>query len=376
MSVYRRLARSKKGMSTIFASLFMVILILMGFNLMLWNFIQLDAYNTVISSINQRDQQAISENLVVNNPGFKNLGGNTFNITVSNQGGVIVSVARIYITNILPLFSTSPCTSQCVVDLNPALCTLDGALGDCSFTNGNVPVGVSDQRIALTGSTAKWQALAQELSNRQSGYKIVLASTRGRLSSFFYPWPVPPPNNGAGQFQTNIGPLTIFFDFKSFNFTMGSQTVSQTAWVSPTSTSMVFWLKVTNAATDSDVTLREMSSMLFEPYSAGGVGAYQVFFISSPGSGIVNPSNVAPYNWQTNPYILPAQTVGGPSVTKTIFFGSNGQAGGCCVNFPTTEKTWVVFIGFYYMFKGNLQGQTIPFVAMKTCSAYPAASCY
>ncbi len=64
MSVYRRLARSKKGMSTIFGGLFFVIIILMGFNVMLWGFIQYDAYNHVITSMSQRDQIATSENLV------------------------------------------------------------------------------------------------------------------------------------------------------------------------------------------------------------------------------------------------------------------------------------------------------------------------
>src|SRR5213594_1524014 len=63
MTVYRRLARSKKGMSTIFGGLFFVIIILMGFNVMLWGFIQYDAYNHVITSMSQRDYQAASATL-------------------------------------------------------------------------------------------------------------------------------------------------------------------------------------------------------------------------------------------------------------------------------------------------------------------------
>ena len=60
MGLYRRLARSKRGMSTVFGGLFFIILILMGFNLMLWVFIQQDSYNSVIANMNQADQQAIS----------------------------------------------------------------------------------------------------------------------------------------------------------------------------------------------------------------------------------------------------------------------------------------------------------------------------
>ena len=58
MGLYRKLARSKKGMSTIFGGLFFIILLLMGFNLMLWGFIQMDAYNSVVNSMQQRDQQS------------------------------------------------------------------------------------------------------------------------------------------------------------------------------------------------------------------------------------------------------------------------------------------------------------------------------
>ncbi len=364
MSVYRKLARSKKGMSTIFAGLFMVILILMGFNLMLWNFIQLDAYNTVISGMNQRDQLAASENVVPVNPGATDFNSplNLFNITANNLGGTSVSIARIYITNISPTGTTptlcAGSNAPCIVEAAPSSTSY-------SFTLGNFQVGEINHKIQVKGLQI----------NDGSGYKVVLASTRGRLFSFFFPWPQAIPNNGQGVFQTNIGPLTIFFDFKSFNFTMGTQTTSQTAWVSPTSTPMVFWLKVTNSATDSSVRLRVMSAMLFQPYSAGGVGAYSVFFISSPNT--VNPSNLQAYDDVNGPfYDLPAANPNGPSNSVLVKFGSSTQGGAGTVGFPTSEKTWVVFIGFYYMFKGNLQGQTIPFVAMKTCSAFPAASCY
>src|SRR5207244_2808177 len=83
--------------------------------------------------------------------------------------------------------------------------------------------------------------------------KVVLSTTRGRQFSFFYPWPVTPPSGGntGGTFQTNIGPLSIFFDFKSFNFTQGSQTQSQPAWCLPSGATVLLYLKLVNQATDS-----------------------------------------------------------------------------------------------------------------------------
>src|SRR5712692_8270576 len=106
MGLYRRLARSKRGMSTIFGGLFFVILILMGFNLMLWVFIQQDSYNSVIANMQQADQRAISENVVPQQPGAQNFtgsngaicGGCGFNIAVNNNGGGAVMITRIYIT--------------------------------------------------------------------------------------------------------------------------------------------------------------------------------------------------------------------------------------------------------------------------------------
>jgi len=87
MGLYRRFARSKRGMATIFGGLFFIILILMGFNLMLWGFIQQDAYNSIVTNMNQRDQLAISENLIPQNPGAVNETTSPpgFNILVNNQ---------------------------------------------------------------------------------------------------------------------------------------------------------------------------------------------------------------------------------------------------------------------------------------------------
>ena len=45
-------------MSAVFGGLFFIIILLMGFNVMLWGFIQYDSYNTVITTMAQRDQQA------------------------------------------------------------------------------------------------------------------------------------------------------------------------------------------------------------------------------------------------------------------------------------------------------------------------------
>src|SRR5207245_10079788 len=95
-------------MSTIFGALFFVILILMGFNLMLWNFAQFDAYNRVITTMGLSDQQRSAGALTFNTPGIMNT-GSPFNFTVNNIGGVRNTIARIYVQNFVPVNVGSPC---------------------------------------------------------------------------------------------------------------------------------------------------------------------------------------------------------------------------------------------------------------------------
>ncbi len=349
MSVYRRLARSKKGMSAIFGGLFFIIILLMGFNVMLWGFIQYDAYNTVITTMAQRDQQVIAENLVPKNPGAVDFTAQSFNITVDNLG-VAVSIARIYIVNISPT-SSNQCTS--------GPCTVDPLPAGVNFQNGNVQEGEISHKIKVTGI----------LINDGSGYKVVLASTRGRLFSFYYPWPTPLPNGGQGLFQTNIGPLTIYFDFKSFNFTRAGNNTSTTAWVTPNNEYVMFLVKVTNSATDSDIKLRVYSSLLFQPYG-GQQGGVTAFYIVDKRS--TNPNNMFQYdeNNANSYYLLPQADPNGPSGFQNVKFGAGSQGGLDKQKF-TQAGTYLVFIGFYYMYKGQFQGQTVPFVAMRTCTPWP-----
>jgi len=366
MGDYRRFVHAKKGMSTIFGGLFFIILILMGFNLMLWGFIQYDNYNTSTFKMSQNDQLATSENLVPTNPGAQNFSNTSpigFNIPVNNLGGTTVSIARIYITNISPTGGTQ-CTSSgasagpCIVDSGAGTQNCAGN-GNCYFTNGNIGAGEINHLIHVNAIAI----------NDGSGYKVILSSTRGRLFSFFYPWPVSLINNNPnGQFVTNIGPLSIYFDFKSFNFTQGSQTQSQSAFCMPSSTTAVIWVRLANTATDSVVTLQGSTMMQMQPYSANGFGQFVRTWIVSPTS--INPASVTGYNQGTNPYTLPAATANGPASTVNVYFGGSSQGGTGGVSFGRDDN-WLTFIGFYYNYRGQPQGETIPFMDFKTTSGYP-----
>jgi hypothetical protein len=348
MAIYRRFLRAKKGMSTIFGALFFIILVLMGFNLMIWNFVQYDSYNQVISKMSQRDQLTTSENLVVTQPGVVDCCSNGFNITVTNLGGAAITISRIYINNVNP---TGQCTSSpCVADPSGPI---------MAISNTNIQLGELNHKIKVSGISV----------NDGNAYRIVLASTRGRLFSFYYPWPVTVNNNnGGGSFVTNIGPLSVYFDFKSFNFTQGAQTQSQSAFCVPSSTTMVLWVKLANTATDSSVTLQGSTMMQMQPYSANGFGQFVRTWVVSPTS--INPSSITPYNQGTNPYTLPAATANGPSSSVEVYFGGSSQGGTGGVSLGRDDN-WLTFIGFYYNYRNQPQGETIPFMDLKSTAGYP-----
>jgi hypothetical protein len=363
MGLYRRFVLAKKGMSTIFGGLFFIIILLMGFNLLVWGFVQYDSYNQSLSTMSQGDQAAASENLVPANPGatnFNSAGSGSFNITVNNLGGSSVSIARIYITNISPTGSSQCNSNPCIVDPSPGAATCVGSTV-CYMTGGNIAVGEINHLIKVTGL----------LINDGSGYKVVLTSTRGRLFSFYYPWPATPTGGGTGgTFVTNIGPLSLYFDFKSFNFTQGSQTSSQSAFCVPSGVTILLWVKIVNQATDSDVKLEPTTMMEAEPYSANGFGKFVRTSIVDPGS--VNPNNIVAYNFNTNPYDLPAASANGPGAPVIVKFGGNGAGGTGGVNFGQNDN-WLTFIGFYYLYRGQAQGETIPFMDLKDTAGYPGS---
>src|SRR5690348_6095375 len=348
MSIYRRLARSKKGMSTIFGGLFFVIIILMGFNVMLWGFIQYDAYNHVITSMSQRDQQAVSENLVPVNATYPT--GGPLNIIVNNLGGTSVTIAAIYIWNTNTTGQCRP--TPCILYAPPPAFTY--------FTNGNIPAGAVNFVVHAIGINVK----------DGNSYRITLATTRGREFSMYYPWRfsslIINVGNG-GQFVTNIGPLAIYFDTKSFNYTSGTQTVSQSAFCMPAATSVVLYIRLANTDPFNNVTLLSQTGLQAQAYGVNGFGQFAHAWILARSS--INPSTNFAYSL-SSPYLLQHAGPNGPVPASfaIVKIGGSGPNQAGSVSFGNPNVSWITFIGFYYLFQGQVQGQTIPFMDFVTSS--------
>jgi len=177
-------------------------------------------------------------------------------------------------------------------------------------------------------------------------------------------------SQAQNRFQATAGPVTIFLDYKSFNFTQGSETMSQPAWAVSTGTSVVFWLKMANTASDSSVTVHVYTALVFTPYSSAGLGTAVPFYVVD--SATLNPTNVIAYSETGNPYVLPAATSSGPVSTVIVKFGSSNQGGTTSQTFSATAGTFLVTIAFYYTYRGQAQGETVTLAAARTCTSFPA----
>src|SRR5215471_10430360 len=349
MGLFRRFARSKKGMSDVFGGLFFIILVLMGFNVMLWGYIQQDSYNSLISSMNDRDLQAISEKLVPLEPGAQNITNSFFNIPVSNAGTSTITIVRIYVTG-------SGSASQCIGANAPCIANPSPTTG-ASFSNGNVPAGVTHQLIPVNGLNI----------NDGGSYRIVISTSRGRDYGFAYP--------GAGaqtiinnnnQKTINIGPIQVYIDFNSFNFTRGTQTISNPAWIMPTKTALILWVKIANTA-PNPVTIAVESGILLEQYTGSSAGN-AVFFIVNSNSICPSPPGCTGVTAYT-PVTLPAATAAGPSPPVILKFSAVTQ-GGTTPQSVQLQGTYLAFMGMFYTMNGQFQGETVPFVASNLCLTY------
>ena len=334
----------------------------MGFNVMLWGFIQYDAYNHVITSMSQRDQQAVSENLIPVNATYPT--GGPLSVIVNNLGGSSVTIAAIYIWNTGTNGTATQCEpTPCIFNPPPQLVTY--------FTPGNIPAGAVNFVIHVHGIDVKTGG---------GSYRISLATTRGREFNLYYPWRfsslIINGGPGGGNFVTNVGPLAVYFDFKSFNYTQGTQTTSNPAFCMTPGNSVIY-VRIANTG-NATVTIESSTMMQMQPYSANGFGQFVRAWVLSPNS--INPSTEFAYNPGTPfgtgaAYTLAPAGVNGPvpGSFAILKFGASSQNGVGSAGL-TNQDNWLTFIGVYYMYNNQPQGETIPFMDFRTTSGAPTCA--
>jgi len=285
---------------------------------------------------------------------------------LSNLKGGVGSVNSTLAGQIVTLNSEVAGINSQIASLNALVGTVNSTL-KAQISSLQTQVNTLNSEVAILNSqVSTLQSNVSLLQSEVSTLMTDVASLQTQVNQIL--------SQLAGQaqnrFQTTAGPVTIFLDFKSFNFTQGAQTMSQPAFVVPTGTNMVFWLKMTNTASDSSVTIHVYTAMVFTPYSSAGLGTAVPFYVVD--SATLNPTNVIAYSESGNPYVLPAAPSSGPVSSVIVKFGSSNQGGTSSQTFSATAGTFLVTIAFYYTYRGQAQGETVTLAAARTCTTFPA----
>jgi len=345
----RGFSKNRRGISTIFGAVFMVTIMLLALNLMIWTMMQHDAYQQVVANMNQMDQERISENIEFLYPGVVNFQSGpsyyTFDISVNNEGGVSVQVACVYIRG------GSPGNSLKIIERQAPGLTMN------YFSNYTVKLGEKDHRIRVK---------TDRNINDGNTYTLIIATDRGRIFSQIYPFPSL--LGGGSQSWVDIGPLRILIQYESVKYTSSDHPtpyMDPVGWVAPSNTPLIWYIKMQNIG-QGDVKLLKYTIFFDMEYKQGGLGASVPFYIIDPQSNYPGGSpGVVAYNEVTNPYVLySSPTPPGPEVT--VKFSSSAMAGSSPNKFPTGATQYFVFMGVFYSYQGHEYGVTIPFIAMRT----------
>ncbi|TMI51604.1 hypothetical protein E6H13_08430 [Candidatus Bathyarchaeota archaeon] len=261
-------------------------------------------------------------------------------------------MTRVYIFNLSTSGSTQCSAGVCIVDpVSPVNCAGNG---NCVFANANVQVGENNHNIYVTGLTI----------NDGSGHKVVLS---------YYPWPVNifGPSGASNSNDTDIapGPPDIKLSVNSFNFTQGTQTISQPAWNIPHRVNVVFWIKVYNNGLYPIALSKYTNLNLFCEAPGKDCQDTQTYFVSD--NHTINPSTIIAYDEVNRPVVLPAAGPNGPTGFTIVKFGAFKPANTTAE--ALAEATpYPFFMMFFFKVNGLIVGQTLNFFAVRACTTYPS----
>jgi len=155
-----RMIRSRRGISTIIGACFFITIMLLAFNLMLWEMVQYDSYQQGLDKMAQRDRDRLAERLEVSDIFFTAAPPPLMTIEARNTGGISINIVRIY-------FDTSPVT---IVERGPA---------SHNFTGGFLNVGESGT-ISVYNNTST-------LLTSTGTYTLTFVTERGNIFTSYYP---------------------------------------------------------------------------------------------------------------------------------------------------------------------------------------------
>jgi hypothetical protein len=307
----RKLWIHRRGVSTMIGGIIMLALFMLALGAMILVTQQFDAYQSVANTMQQKDSDRFSENIVVNDmtlctsalitqgysacttasnsPPDSNF--NQYAINISNYG-IGVQIARIFIN------STQSTSSACY----PAPCIFDPA----NSATAN-KFRMSDSFLNPDGSfhiVLFWLTNTVALPTGAAANMILLATTRGRL--FALQWPLPIlgpslPGKGWGGTGINIGPLVITYETVLVTYSTNQNPtvpIPTGSWTLPTGNQkkIIVFVKIANQANEP-VTITKQSLLQIQQYGTTGASSLSVLWLVAPmDTNLCNTFKQNPFN--------------------------------------------------------------------------------
>ncbi|NIM44752.1 MAG: hypothetical protein GTO54_03850 [Nitrososphaeria archaeon] len=332
--------RSKRGIGTLIATAFMILVILFGFSVFFLMRSQAEEYQKTLESMNRLDWERNQEKAEIRNFGWD---ANSLNLTLENTGSIEIELAAIGVFNQSrqPINETSPYTPiKPYVVVNPQT---RRTIGPYNFA----------------------------LEEENKTHIVQLVTSRGNVISETYPIITRAPDLSQFLGRSPIGWVTISFEPGSFRYTSSTVENDTNAWIISVknTTDVMFWVEFRNHANQS-LELFEYSVMQLTIYSAGSVTS-QPFYIVDDNS---NSTNLNPYN-PNDPLILPRPDcytktdcseldliIGGNATI--VKFASKFVGGDTFQNLGKAQYDMVIVLYYEYGPEKEILAQYIPFAGV------------
>ena len=415
----RRMRAHRKAVSTIIGGIIILTLILTALTAMVLVAQQYDTYETLLSTMSQKDIDRMSENLIAIYPGITGpqlVSGcgstcNQYNLTISNLAGIGTQIVRIYIN------STSGCDNLCV--FNPSKVPTQ-----YGFQSNTLPILSNFINPAEAGHGVLFWLPTTPINvnlptDSPKANTVVIATARGR--TFTVQWPFPPAGNYIPtDLHLDMGPIRITFDPNLITFTANDSNLPQYmvpgksgcansqpsttpclagGWtvLLPTQNGLAFYLRLSNIGTDTvklldksyilargwktltPTTLDVQSFYIVRPMSAQ---CWSNYFASSywdstwPSSGgcptPIGSTAFKIYNStqsqtcsSTNPcYQLPkGPYLGIPGKSVYVLFSATAPQQ-TSASILTPSDNYVLFLQLCYLYLGYEYSLTIPLISV------------
>ncbi|MEM3382182.1 MAG: hypothetical protein QXQ11_08515 [Candidatus Bathyarchaeia archaeon] len=319
--------KSRKGIATAIGAVFFILIVIVGF-VAIWTINTYETrYQEVKTRMNEWDVQRISENLLIRSVENSAPPGYNLTITVDNNGGVPVNIARIYV------YDQTDKTNLYIYSHQNG--------SSAGFVNGTINTGEVNHKILVRGT----------LLNGSHQYRIILATDRGRQFSYNYP-----PPTLAAQFPGQPVPFILTFEQESFQFKSRNFIQWTPAWVKKgqaASSHQIYRINLTNIS-GRNIVLNQSSHMRQEADDVSDVEV--VWWICDPST---DPSNnkVTPFTSQTI----------NAGEWKYVYFASSSEGGDSWQGDPTSTHYYTVVVHIFFNFEGEhvWYGQTIAIMGQK-----------